>query len=65
VARRPLRRCDLQATGEVDELVVARARRGDQDAFAEIVGHYDHRLRAIAFRLVGDRDRMDDLLQEV
>lgn len=53
------------ATGEVDELVVARARRGDQDAFASIVGHYDHRLRALAFRLLGDRDRMDDVLQEV
>jgi RNA polymerase sigma-70 factor (ECF subfamily) len=54
-----------QATGDVDELVVARARRGDQDAFAQIVGHYDHRLRAVAFRLLGDRDRMDDVLQEV
>ena len=52
-------------TGEVDELVVARARRGDQDAFAEIVGHYDHRLRALAYRLLGDRDRMDDVLQDV
>jgi RNA polymerase sigma-70 factor (ECF subfamily) len=54
-----------RATGDVDELVVARARRGDQDAFAQIVGHYDHRLRALAFRLLGDRDRMDDVLQEV
>ena len=54
-----------QTAGEVDELVVARARRGDQDAFARIVGHYDHRLRALAFRLLGDRDRMDDVLQEV
>ena len=54
-----------QATGDVDELVVARARRGDQDAFARIVGHYDHRLRALAFRLLGDRDRMDDVLQDV
>jgi RNA polymerase sigma-70 factor, ECF subfamily len=53
-----------QATGEVDELVVARARRGDHDAFAQIVGHYDHRLRAVAFRLLGDRDRMDDVLQD-
>lgn len=52
-------------TGEVDDLVVARARRGDQDAFAGIVGHYDRRLRAVAFRLLGDRDRMDDVLQEV
>lgn len=51
--------------GEIDELVVARARRGDQDAFAGVVAHYDHRLRALAFRLLGDRDRMDDVLQEV
>jgi RNA polymerase sigma-70 factor (ECF subfamily) len=51
--------------GDVDELVVARARGGDSDAFAEIVGHYDHRLRALAYRLLGDRDRMDDVLQEV
>ncbi len=54
-----------QTAGEVDDLVVARARRGDQDAFALIVGHYDRRLRALAFRLLGDRDRMDDVLQEV
>ena len=54
-----------QATGDVDDLVVARARRGDQDAFARIVGHYDHRLRALAYRLLADRDRMDDVLQDV
>jgi RNA polymerase sigma-70 factor (ECF subfamily) len=53
-----------RAAAEVDELVLARARHGDQDAFASIVGHYDHRLRALAFRLLGDRDRMDDVLQE-
>jgi RNA polymerase sigma-70 factor (ECF subfamily) len=53
-----------QAGAEVDELVLARARQGDQDAFASVVGHYDHRLRALAFRLLGDRDRMDDVLQE-
>ena len=51
--------------GEIDELVVTRARRGDHDAFAGVVDHYDHRLRALAFRLLGDRDRMDDVLQEV
>lgn len=51
-------------TGEVDALVLARARHGNQAAFADIVGHYDHRLRALAFRLLGDRDRMDDVLQE-
>jgi len=53
-----------QATGDVDRLVVARARRGDHRAFTQIVDHYDHRLRGLAYRLLGDRDRMDDVLQE-
>jgi len=59
-----LRAVAVPATGDVDDLVLARARHGDQAAFADIVGHYDHRLRALAFRLLGDRDRMDDVLQE-
>ncbi|HUG75706.1 MAG TPA: sigma-70 family RNA polymerase sigma factor, partial [Acidimicrobiia bacterium] len=50
--------------GDVDRLVVARARRGDHRAFAQIVDHYDHRLRGLTYRLLGDRDRMDDVLQE-
>lgn len=53
-----------QPAGDVDRLVVARARRGDHEAFARIVDHYDHRLRGLAYRLLGDRDRMDDVLQE-
>lgn len=53
-----------QAEGEIDRLVVARARRGDHRAFAQIIDHYDHRLRGLAYRLLGDRDRMDDVLQE-
>lgn len=53
-----------QNTGDVDRLVVARARRGDHQAFAQIVDHYDHRLRGLAYRLLADRDRMDDVLQE-
>ncbi|MEA2900469.1 MAG: hypothetical protein QOH36_356 [Actinomycetota bacterium] len=52
------------AAGDVDHLVVARARRGEHRAFAQIVDHYDYRLRGLAFRLLGDRDRMDDVLQE-
>jgi RNA polymerase sigma-70 factor (ECF subfamily) len=53
-----------QGAGDVDPMVLARARRGDHRAFAQIVDHYDHRLRGLAFRLLGDRDRMDDVLQE-
>jgi RNA polymerase sigma-70 factor (ECF subfamily) len=44
--------------------VVEQARRGDRDAFAAVVRHYDGGLRALAYRLLGDRDRMDDVLQE-
>lgn len=32
--------------------------------FADLVRRYDDRLRALAFRLLGDRDRMDDALQD-
>ena len=49
---------------EIDPTVLARARRGDQRAFALLVRHYDDGLRALAYRLLGDRDRMDDALQE-
>jgi RNA polymerase sigma-70 factor, ECF subfamily len=49
---------------DVDQHVVVRARRGDQHAFAELIRHYDEGLRALAYRLLGDRDRMDDALQE-
>jgi RNA polymerase sigma-70 factor, ECF subfamily len=44
--------------------VVEQARRGDRDAFTALVRHYDGGLRALAYRLLGDRDRMDDVLQE-
>lgn len=49
---------------EVDAAVVERAKAGDQRAFAELVRHYDRRLRALAFRLLQNRDAMDDALQE-
>jgi RNA polymerase sigma-70 factor (ECF subfamily) len=48
----------------VADAVVERARRGDERAFETLVRHYDPGLRALAFRLLGDRDRMDDALQE-
>jgi RNA polymerase sigma-70 factor (ECF subfamily) len=41
-----------------------RAREGDPDAFWSLVEPYDRGLRALAFRVLGDRDLMDDALQE-
>ncbi len=49
---------------EVAPDVLERARRGDQRAFTAVVRHYDHRLRALAYRLLADRAAMDDALQE-
>jgi RNA polymerase sigma-70 factor (ECF subfamily) len=46
-------------------LQLAAARRGDADAFIAILRDHDRRLRAVAWRLVGDRGLMDDALQEV
>jgi RNA polymerase sigma-70 factor (ECF subfamily) len=34
------------------------------EQFLELVHQYDRRLRALAFRLLGDSDRMDDALQD-
>jgi RNA polymerase sigma-70 factor, ECF subfamily len=50
--------------GDVGKSVLDRARRGDQEAFAALIRHYDPGLRALAYRLLGDRDRMDDALQD-
>lgn len=49
---------------DIRPAVVERARRGDQEAFAAVIRHYDPGLRALAYRLLGDRDWMDDALQE-
>ncbi len=47
-----------------DELRLARARRGDTDAFAALLAAFDESHRRLVFRLLGDRERMDDVLQE-
>ena len=49
---------------EITGAVLEDAKRGDPSAFAEVIRHYDPGLRALAYRLLGDRDRMDDALQE-
>lgn len=60
----PSPRSDLSRGDEVAADVLARAKAGDRQAFTEVVRHYDHRLRALACRLLGDRTAMDDALQE-
>ena len=55
----------LDERREIDPLVVAAARRGDQAAFTAIVHHYERRLRVLAYHILQDRQLMDDALQEV
>ena len=50
--------------GDVAPGVTERARSGDAAAFEQLVRHYDPMLRALAYRLLGDRAAMDDALQE-
>jgi RNA polymerase sigma-70 factor, ECF subfamily len=50
--------------GDADVELAIRAVTGDEVAFVEIVRRYDSGLRRLAFRLLRDRDAMDDVLQE-
>jgi RNA polymerase sigma-70 factor, ECF subfamily len=52
------------ANTELGPAVLDRARSGDHEAFAAVIRLYDAKLRGLAFRLLGDPDRMDDALQE-
>lgn len=49
---------------DVDPHLIGRAQAGDARAFADVVRHYEPRLRALAYRLLEDRDLTDDVLQE-
>lgn len=54
----------LLAHADVAPGVLDRARGGDETAFAALIRHYEPTLRSLAYRLLGDRDRMEDALQE-
>lgn len=48
-----------------DETLVDRARRGDEDAFAELVGRHQRRVYAVAYRVTGTHEDGLDVAQEV
>jgi RNA polymerase sigma-70 factor, ECF subfamily len=50
---------------EVEPHVLRRAQHGDHDAFVELMGTYDRRLRSLAYRLLDDREAMVDAMQDV
>lgn len=47
-----------------DVELVELARAGERGAFDTLLRRHDDRMRALAYRLLADRDRMDDALQE-
>jgi RNA polymerase sigma-70 factor (ECF subfamily) len=53
-----------QSSASTDAELIALAKGGDHGAFAALVRRHDDKLRALAFKLLVDRDRMDDALQE-
>jgi RNA polymerase sigma-70 factor (ECF subfamily) len=48
-----------------DGPLVERWRGGDQSVFADIVARYQPRLARLAYRLLGWRDEVDDVVQDV
>lgn len=53
-----------EQTRPTDELLLVRARRGDAAAFVLLLRAADESHRRLAYRLLGDRHLMDDVLQE-
>ena len=51
--------------GMPDHEVVQLSLEGDARAFAEIVTRYDQRLLNFVYRTIGDRERAQDLVQEL
>ncbi|MFW2382519.1 MAG: RNA polymerase sigma factor [Acidimicrobiales bacterium] len=49
---------------ESDTDLVRRARAGDHTAFTTLVREQDHKMRGLAYQLLGSRSQMDDALQD-
>jgi RNA polymerase sigma-70 factor (ECF subfamily) len=53
------------AVRTLDDELIARARAGDDEAFCELVRHYERRIYALAFFYCRDSHDAEDLSQEV
>ncbi len=47
-----------------DAALLSRAREGDLDSFAELVRRYEHRVRAVLFRLLDDDRDVEEATQD-
>lgn len=48
----------------LDELLVEQAKRGDVDAFEQLIGQHEKRVFNYAYRLTGNREDASDIAQE-
>jgi RNA polymerase sigma-70 factor (ECF subfamily) len=55
----------MTTDSDQNEALVERARRGDPDAFGELVVHYASRVAAVVYQHVGDREATQDIGQNV
>jgi RNA polymerase sigma-70 factor (ECF subfamily) len=55
---------DFLMAGPDDQALLARARVGDVDAFAELVSRYEHRVRAVLLRLLDDDRDVEEATQD-
>jgi RNA polymerase sigma-70 factor, ECF subfamily len=55
---------DAAMPQDADAELVARARQGDLEAFAELVRRHEHRVRAVLFRLLDDERDVEEATQD-
>lgn len=53
------------ATSTIDPALLARIVKGDQQAFSQLYDHSSTLLYTLAFRILGNREEADELLQDV
>jgi RNA polymerase sigma-70 factor (ECF subfamily) len=54
-----------RATSSIDPTLLAHIVKGDQQAFSQLYDHSSTLLYTLAFRILGNREEADDLLQDV
>ena len=54
-----------RATASIDQALLANVVKGDQQAFSQLYDHSSALLYTVAFRILGNREEADELLQDV
>jgi RNA polymerase sigma-70 factor (ECF subfamily) len=54
----------VEREAKEDAVLIAAAREGDVDAFADLVRRYEHRVRVVLYRLLEDERDVDEATQD-